>query len=450
MAAMVEGTPVRGKMQRQPSIHSMEDSVGYAFVPAAMAMRKDYDVHEAVMLVKHAWASYMDADGPGTCTQAQAPPDGSFDVEGGVRGTLAKGMGRPDHPIQMVSFANVRETGTQCYVAKSEDLSEAIISIRGSTTLHDFVNDGRFLQTVWEPDEDERTPGACSCFDAAVNKDTVPMVHLGFYHCLLSIKEYVHQLVELSKDPKCLNVDICGHSLGAGIGQLVFAYFLEHADVMDMVARGARLTLFGIGQPRSGNKAWVGYIHHLAQPLEDAGLLRVYRLIDNMDLICSIPPMFKNYSHFGEPALYLARFNEEKVLMMGTKCDRSDEDTAKDFGTTAKDMEKGLGAIDAASCFACFQKTTRWLYNPDELYKDHQLKAYFDCVVATANKYETGELDKGDWADDENLDCPVSPSFSLSSPLTGFTPGDDAGAAEDTGMIDGTEKTSGAYDPISC
>ena len=113
-------------------------------------------------------------------------------------------------------------------------------------------------------------------------------------------------------------------------------------------------------------------------------------------------------------------------------------------------MEKGLGAIDAASCFACFQKTTRWLYNPDELYKDHQLKAYFDCVVATASKYETGELDKGDWADDENLDCPVSPSFSLSSPLTGFTPGDDAGAAEDTGMIDGTEKTSGAYDPISC
>ena len=51
------------------------------------------------------------------------------------------------------------------------------------------------------------------------------------------------------------------------------------------VARGARLTLLGIGQPRVGNKAWVGYIHHLAQPLEDAGLLRVYRLIDNVDLI---------------------------------------------------------------------------------------------------------------------------------------------------------------------
>ena len=33
----------------------MEDSVGYAFVPAAMAMRKDYDVHEAVMLVGGGW-----------------------------------------------------------------------------------------------------------------------------------------------------------------------------------------------------------------------------------------------------------------------------------------------------------------------------------------------------------------------------------------------------------
>ena len=51
--------------------------------------------------VKHAWASYMDADGPGTCTQAQAPPDGSFDVEGGVRGTLAKGMGSKLHAVSV-------------------------------------------------------------------------------------------------------------------------------------------------------------------------------------------------------------------------------------------------------------------------------------------------------------------------------------------------------------
>ena len=37
--------------------------------------------------------------------------------------------------------------------------------------------------------------------------------------------------------------------------------------------------------------------------------------------------MFKNYSHFGEPALYLASIRkQEKVLMMGTKCDRPGAD----------------------------------------------------------------------------------------------------------------------------
>ena len=60
------------------------------------------------------------------------------------------------------------------------------------------------------------------------------MVHYGFYDCLLSIKKYVLQLVELSKNPECLNVDIVGHSLGAAIAQMVFAYFLEHADIMGM------------------------------------------------------------------------------------------------------------------------------------------------------------------------------------------------------------------------
>ena len=116
----------------------MEDEVGFAFVPAAMAMRKDYDVHEAVMLVidthararvslapcmphycaqclsalqtqlpnlffttmyvasrgssvllwhqvKHAWCAYMDSDSAGTCSEGEggSPPDGSFDLRGG-------------------------------------------------------------------------------------------------------------------------------------------------------------------------------------------------------------------------------------------------------------------------------------------------------------------------------------------------------------------------------
>jgi len=428
MAEYVEADHAKrgGKMKRQPSLHSMEDNVGFAFVPAAMAMRKDYDVHDAVMMVKHAWAAYMDSDSPGTCSETPqgSPPDGSFDVKGGVRASLAKGLGRPDHPYELVRFVHAPSTDTQAYVAKSVDESEAIMAIRGSTSLDDFIQDSKFLQTVWEPDDDGVHAGHCAFCDSATNKSTVPMVHYGFYQCLLSIRQYVQELVELSHNPACVNVDICGHSLGAAIAQMVFAYFLEHANIKDMVARGARLTLFGIGQPRVGNKAWVGYIHHLAQPFEDAGLLRVYRLIDNVDLICSIPPMFKNYSHFGEPALYLASIRkQEKVLMMGTKCDRPDHEVAQDFGVSQKEMEKGLAAVSAATCFACFQRTTRWMYNPTELLKDHLLTEYLKCAEQTAKKFEEGKIDmKAEeyYADDdENIQCPASPLSPL-SPLSPF------------------------------
>ena len=55
-----------------------------------------------------------------------------------------------------------------------------------------------------------------------------------------------------------------------------------------------------------------------------------------------------------------------------------------------KEMERGLAAVGAATCFACFQRSTRWMYNPDELYKDHALNAYYQCVVQTAAKFDTG------------------------------------------------------------
>ena len=67
-----------------------------------------------------------------------------------------------------------------------------------------------------------------------------------------------------------------------------------------------------------------------------------------------------------------------------------DEEVAKDFGSTEKEMQRGMAAVGAASCFACFQKTTRWMYKPEELYKDHQLTAYFECVATTAGKYDRG------------------------------------------------------------
>lgn len=119
--------------------------------------------------VKHAWCVYMDSDSPGTC-QAEgtgAPPADSFDVEGGqstyehmshsltrctraphvythftscahlpahssgVRASLAKGLGKPDRPIDLISFANEPSTDTQAYVAKTVDGTDAIMAVRG-------------------------------------------------------------------------------------------------------------------------------------------------------------------------------------------------------------------------------------------------------------------------------------------------------------------------------
>ena len=73
----------------------------------------------------------MGPDGPGTLSEAGAPFDGSFELDGGVRASVAKGLGHPESPMEMVTWVHVDETDTQAYLAKSVDGSTVTLSVRG-------------------------------------------------------------------------------------------------------------------------------------------------------------------------------------------------------------------------------------------------------------------------------------------------------------------------------
>ena len=70
-------------------------------------------------------------------------------------------------------FYDARENvaNSRLYPAKprSVDSLDPLICLllpaSGSTSLTDFVNDAKFLQTVWEPDDDLVSPGAFACCD---------------------------------------------------------------------------------------------------------------------------------------------------------------------------------------------------------------------------------------------------------------------------------------------
>ena len=122
------------------------------------------------------------------------------------------------------------------------------------------------------------------------------------------------EMVELVNHKDCKAVIFCGHSLGAAVQQLCAIFFLEQIDVSDLVRRGITVSMFGIGQPRTGNEAWINFCAHTTGPLYEHGLLKAFRIIDNMDIVAMMPPVITGFRHFGIPMTYLKEPGTGTVL----------------------------------------------------------------------------------------------------------------------------------------
>jgi Lipase (class 3) len=109
--------------------------------------------------------------------------------------------------------------------------------------------------------------------DAVFIDDRGTRVHQGFHRYLQTVWWCVSRLVEAyRKDHATQDICITGHSLGAALATLAFAYLHDPAT-----------SLYTFGCPRVGDKAFCDQITTAALTQ------RCYRVVDNQDVVTHVP-----------------------------------------------------------------------------------------------------------------------------------------------------------------
>ena len=172
--------------------------------------------------------------------------------------------------------------GTQGYFAYTPDF--AVLAFRGTEKddQRDLVSD---LKT-WSKAESVTThtpvPAASGSLLQAVTGAlgaTQPRVHGGFRDALDEVWGEASRLLNGYRQDSRNEIFFTGHSLGAALATLAISRFT-----------GGNASLYTIGSPRTGNRAF-------AAKLCDRATLGEFRLVDNHDLVTRVPPAELGFSH---------------------------------------------------------------------------------------------------------------------------------------------------------
>ena len=314
-------------------VHGQQYSYSYSARPTS------FNTSEAVRLVLFSWCAYMDETGWGEVDPGDAPPQfvegARASLEDGFGGIIepqslvrfvddratdtqaylcesklstSPVKPKPDPaaaasappPAQRATKAAVADApqrkrvawADQCQwdqaaesggrrrssVASAQQRS-VTIACRGSTSIRDWITNLQPVKTRFEPERDLASGGpgyCCDWFAGVLAGGGKPHVHLGFYKCFLRVAFLVRDvLMPKVRNREIGEVSFVGHSLGGALAALLFAYFVQLADVDALVASDVRVNMFSIGQPRVGDAAFCRLVDRLCQPLRKAKLLKV-------------------------------------------------------------------------------------------------------------------------------------------------------------------------------
>lgn len=173
--------------------------------------------------------------------------------------------------IQGLVTSVVKESNLFGIVAYNAQEKTAIVSVRGSQTIWDWIYD---LVAVPVPWADHPECG---------------LVHLGFEIVYLQVRDSIKQLVDSC--PPISRLIFTGHSLGAAVATLAAYEFAKNTPYQP--------ELFTLASPRVGDPVFVKIV---SEKLKD-----ITRIVNFGDIVPQVPP--PPYWHVGEEVLVHGGFS---------------------------------------------------------------------------------------------------------------------------------------------
>lgn len=189
---------------------------------------------------------------------------------------------------------------TKGFIAHSDDA--IVLSYRCSISVFDWLTNVDLTSSVWDVDKHHKIgfSGICSGAQGLCCGPQRPRVHTGFYNSFLAslplIKAHIEPLLGPDQPPRKLFVT--GHSLGAGIAMLATCYLLLNYEWTDLPQSLCSVTA---GSPRCCGQLMCNLVESRLQSFGFSKKVRIYRVVNDNDIICKVPPKSLGFRHFVKP-----------------------------------------------------------------------------------------------------------------------------------------------------
>jgi hypothetical protein len=299
--------------EAEGDVSDVTASKGRRYCPLRAAQPRGIHLDDLLLGVKLASLAYTDDSQDGTIQKAV-----------GAREALEMLLGEPEivnrpltELLALEGFSvdrifshgqvlgDIQAVDTQGFIAHSQ--KDVVLVYRGSTGAVDWLTNLRtttaLFQPCLEPHGHARLFG--SCLRKCGSEPGCGRVHHGFYDAMLASRTDIDEVLMpqlRSEQPK--RIIVCGHSLGGAIATGALGYLLKK---FDFASSPHELLFVTAGQPRFGDKQFFQWLNSEVQRLEKLGKCTALRIVDDYDLVPTVPFRAFGMKHVGKLCLVTHR-----------------------------------------------------------------------------------------------------------------------------------------------
>lgn len=273
----------------------------------------DYPLKESLGYTRLAVAAYQAPDSLGAVRESVKEKCSAWMCDT-LKDTLAGGLGGITPPFELLDWIDDAPTSTQAFFAQTTDQRTVVLSVRGSQDAKDWELNFDLPLEPFEP----FAGGTASVMCGA----PLPCVQAGLLPSMRPLYEKLDKYIipAFNKGGPTRKIIITGHSRGGAIAAVAFAYVLAKVSVlpMDSLAQSLHTMLFTLGQPRAGNGAFRSAVEARMETLIATGhQVKVWRVVNDKDIVPCVPYMWLGFRHFGEVALIAPQKDGSEALVFG-------------------------------------------------------------------------------------------------------------------------------------